>query len=300
MVGHAFLFVSILAADPLVGSRAAIIRGRRQLYCNGPFDYSDNRALCPTQGYQGHCSVTDPVRVCVLESNIAGGAATRLAAQLSLPLLPSLVDALQSENNNDGTKNGFTHILTLEPYECNNVKDYSLGINLIDDSVMDLGKKRKIVPSTRRKLSMKPFFVDFFPPDSSRMGRRSSPAGGVDLLTKAVAPQKGFREGATVYDLTAGFGQDSFVIAKAGAKTVHMVERDPIVASLLADALRRLHRLSTCCNDETIRDRAVCLSKCLSLTQGDGTLVAMQLMELPLDEQPDIIYLDPMFPARYV
>ena len=81
---------------------------------------------------------------------------------------------------------------------------------------------------------------------------------------------------------------------------VRMVERNPIVASLLADAIRRLDLLARWCNEEAVRERAARLSTSLQLTQGDGIQVAKQLSELERDERPDIIYLDPMFPARYV
>merc|ERR1712038_1035576 len=50
--------------------------------------------------------------------------------------------------------------------------------------------------------------------------------------------------GATIMDLTAGFGQDSMMMALGGASKVTMVERDPIVSLLLDDALRRLKLLS--------------------------------------------------------
>ena len=97
------------------------------------------------------------------------------------------------------------------------------------------------------------FFVDFCPPSNSRAGRRASGASGkADLLVKAVGPHKGStidpatgnRNGAVVWDLTAGLGQDALVLARNGAKRVHMVERHPVVAALLLDAMRRLELLA--------------------------------------------------------
>ena len=231
-------------------------------------------------------------RVCVVDSHIdtADGAAASLASRLSLDLLPSL-SAIDPEL--------YTHALTLEPYECYNIHDYALGISAVDPTKKS-GSRRKPKSVAKHKLSMKPTIIDFCPPETSRLGRRSTGESGPDLLIKAVAPQRGFHpEGAIVYDLTAGLGRDSLLILNAGAKSVHMVERDPIIASLLSDALRRLYLLSDYCNNEALRSRARRLSQRLSLTNDDGVAVARQLLELESDLQPDIIYLDTMFPSRY-
>src|SRR5690606_34922975 len=56
---------------------------------------------------------------------------------------------------------------------------------------------------------------------------------GRDLLSRAV----GRADGAVV-DATAGLGSDAFQLAAAGFE-VTMVERVPLVAALLADALER-------------------------------------------------------------
>lgn len=208
--------------------------------------------------------------------------AKNLAVKLALPLVaPEDLLSRQSE---------FSHALSFSSFESGTLIDYALGIQYFDTNV---------TPSRRKKgkrQTMKPFVIDFCPPPSSRLGKRTSGESGPDLLTKALAPRKGFPAGATVYDLTAGLGQDSLLIAIAGAKSVHMVERDPIVAALLEDALRRLQVLSRHADDEDQRQQATALSRCLSFELNDGREVLRQLTDS--EECPDIIYLDPMFPSR--
>jgi 16S rRNA (guanine1516-N2)-methyltransferase len=226
-------------------------------------------------------------RPCVLQ--VPGDYAlvsTDLAAKLSLPLVtPEIFADDPSE---------YTHALSILPYEFGNVRDYTVAIQSCESQEKSSSRKR------RASSMMKPFFVDFCPLPSSRLARRTSGDSGPDLLTKAVAPRKGTdnNSGATVYDLTAGLGQDSLLIANAGAKMVHMVERDPIVAALLEDALRRLRILSDCDdNDDDTRRVAADLSNRLSLEIDDGCRVLENLLTAGL-ELPDIVYLDPMFPVR--
>lgn len=223
--------------------------------------------------------------VCVLESEAYPQIAVQLADRLSLPLLS------QNDLQNIDPTLPLSHALTVEPYNLGNVLDYAVGISCTDEQSRG---------SKKRKISMKPFYVDFYPARSSRLGKRGSGDAGPDMLTKAVSPRKGFPNGgAVVYDLTAGLGQDSLLIANAGAKRVHMVERDPIVATLLEDALRRLILISEQSNDDTTRSSAATISNCLSMECGDGTQVVESLIRRSdASLLPDIVYLDPMFPAR--
>lgn len=226
--------------------------------------------------------------ICVLESEAFPHIAEQLAGRLSLPLFgPN--DLLHA----DPTLL-LSHALSIEPYALEeSVSDYTLGISAFDEPARGSSGKRRI--------SMKPFYVDFCPPPTTRLGRRSAGDAGPDLLTKAVSPRKGFSSsGAVVFDLTAGLGQDALLMAKAGASRVHMVERDPIVAALLEDALRRL-QLLTHSNDNATSAAAAALSTGLSLECGDGTQVLENLRRQSESDgslRPDIIYLDPMFPAR--
>ena len=101
-----------------------------------------------------------------------------------------------------------------------------------------------------------------------------------ELLVKA-ARIKG-ANAPTAVDCTAGLGEDSLLLAAAGF-TVTLFERDETIAALLADALERAAaepRLA----DAVLR---------MSLVVGDS-IAGLAALSAP----PDVVYLDPMFPAR--
>jgi len=217
---------------------------------------------------------------CVLRSEKFPQAAFAIADRLSLPLF-STNEILDLEKCTT-----LTHVVSVDPYTNGDVQDYAIGISIVDQPAIQRKRKRRTNIS-----SMKPLFVDFLPPPTSRLRRRT---GKPDLLLQAV---KGVKD-AVIYDLTAGLGQDSLLLACAGASRVHMIERDPIVATLLEDALRRLQVLSEAArSDLDTKDEAAILFQCMSLHCGDSVV----LLEQSDDEKsllPDIVYLDPMFPAR--
>lgn len=101
-----------------------------------------------------------------------------------------------------------------------------------------------------------------------------------ELLVKA-ARIKG-AETPTAVDCTAGLGEDSLLLAAAGF-TVTLFERDQTIAALLADALER-----------------AAADPRLAEAIGRMTLVADDSIAglATLPEPPDVVYLDPMFPAR--
>jgi len=102
-----------------------------------------------------------------------------------------------------------------------------------------------------------------------------------EILTKAVGIKGNYRP--TVIDATAGLGRDAVLLAHCGCSVV-MLERSPVVAGLLADALGRLN--ATLPDDKKFA---------LSLVQTDAKIYLQQLAE---QDQPDVIYLDPMYPHR--
>lgn len=103
---------------------------------------------------------------------------------------------------------------------------------------------------------------------------------GRELLVKAVRV-RGVEE-IRVFDATAGLGEDSMLLAAAGF-SVTMCESDPVIAALLADGLRR-----------AVDDPALSgIVGRMSLAEGDS----IEILPL-LAEAPDVVYLDPMFPAR--
>jgi 16S rRNA (guanine1516-N2)-methyltransferase len=68
----------------------------------------------------------------------------------------------------------------------------------------------------------------------------TSPAGRkLDMpLLKAVGIKKGYAYRPTVIDCTAGLGEDAWLLAAHGC-TVTAIERQPVVAALLNDAIKR-------------------------------------------------------------
>jgi 16S rRNA (guanine1516-N2)-methyltransferase len=91
------------------------------------------------------------------------------------------------------------------------------------------------------------------------------------------------RKNRTVLDATAGLGHDAALLACMGYD-VTAVERSPIVAALLADALDRARDDDRMCG--ALGDR-------LSIITGEARIVLAEL-----DEPPDVVYIDPMFPPR--
>lgn len=103
---------------------------------------------------------------------------------------------------------------------------------------------------------------------------------GRELLVKAVRVRG--VEGIRVFDATAGLGEDSLLLAAAGF-SVTMCEGDPVIAALLADGLRRA------ADDPELSG----IVGRMSLVEGDSIEILPSLTEVP-----DVVYLDPMFPAR--
>ena len=101
-----------------------------------------------------------------------------------------------------------------------------------------------------------------------------------ELLVKA-ARIKGATE-PTAIDCTAGLGEDSLLLAAAGF-SVTMFERDAMIAALLADALERAAA------DPRLAD----IVSRMTLVAGDSLAGLAEL-----DFEPDVVFLDPMFPAR--
>lgn len=113
-----------------------------------------------------------------------------------------------------------------------------------------------------------PLYVDFSAPS---IERRSN-LGKKQPLIRACKPAKGVR----IIDATAGWGRDAALLAYAQAEVV-MLEREPIMAALLADGLKRAPWLSD-----------------LTLINEDSKNFFKALG----DEKPEVIYIDPMHPVR--
>ena len=109
--------------------------------------------------------------------------------------------------------------------------------------------------------------------------RRLFGGGGGQMIAKAVGIQAGIRP--LLLDATAGLGRDAFVLAELGCK-VTLIERQPVIAALLEDGLRRAK------DDPEV---AAIVSQ-MHLLCGN----AIELMKNWSGEAPQVIYLDPMFP----
>ena len=105
-----------------------------------------------------------------------------------------------------------------------------------------------------------------------------------ELLVKA-AKLKGV-DAPFAIDCTAGLGQDSFLLAAAGFR-VRMFERDATIAALLEDGLARAAEAPA----------TAAIAARMELAHADS-LEYMQALAASGEPAPDVIYLDPMFPAR--
>lgn len=112
--------------------------------------------------------------------------------------------------------------------------------------------------------------------------RHRRKGGHNELLGRAVGAGK--RPGLTVLDTTAGLGRDSFVLADLGCRVL-LCEREPVLVEMLRAALAN----AAIGDDPWLRE---VVAK-MRLLPGDATTVpAVELAAV------DVIYLDPMFPAR--
>lgn len=116
-----------------------------------------------------------------------------------------------------------------------------------------------------------PLFVDF----NSLTIQKRRDAGKKQGLVRACKLTNNIR----IVDATAGWGRDAAVLASFGAEVL-MLERQPMMAALLDDGLKRLQE------DSLLK---------LSLKHVD---TKDYLQSLPEINYPDVIYIDPMHPER--
>lgn len=102
-----------------------------------------------------------------------------------------------------------------------------------------------------------------------------------ELLVKA-SKIKGVEGTLTAIDATAGLGEDAILLAAAGF-SVQLYERDPVIAELLEDTMCRASK------DPDLEE----IVGRMKLIKGDSLAALPQLTTMP-----DVILLDPMFPAR--
>ena len=124
-----------------------------------------------------------------------------------------------------------------------------------------------------------PVYVDFV---GGALGHRRRFGGG---RGQPLARAAGMKQGHNpfILDATAGLGRDAFVLASLGGRVV-LCERAPVLAALLEDGLQR-----AAANEETGE-----IAKRMALVHSDAV---DYLESLPADACPEVIYLDPMYPA---
>ena len=144
----------------------------------------------------------------------------------------------------------------------------------IDDQGISLGETGKKAP--------KPVQVDFVGGKAAH--RRQYGGGKSQMIAKAAGLKTGVKP--RVLDATAGLGGDAFVLAGLGCEML-MMERHPVVAALLQDGLER-----------ALSDpEAAEVASHMTLVPGNST-ESMADAIADTGFSPQVIYLDPMFPAR--
>ncbi|HYA37310.1 MAG TPA: class I SAM-dependent methyltransferase [Candidatus Methylomirabilis sp.] len=124
-----------------------------------------------------------------------------------------------------------------------------------------------------RHLRVGPVYVDYTNLDRRPYGR--------NLSRRQPLPRAFGKKVHTVVDATAGYGQDALLLALMGFR-VTAIERSMVIAELTRDGLRRFEA-----------GTGVSLGNRLRLVTGDARAI---LAALP--QQPDAVYLDPMFPPK--
>lgn len=125
-----------------------------------------------------------------------------------------------------------------------------------------------------------PLYIDFAGGKLNYRGqhislRKEAVARALGLKTKA--PKK-------IIDATGGLARDTYVLASLGF-SITLLERSPIIYTLISDAITRGLQ------NPAIAERM----QRITLIQTDAITY---LHSLATDKQPDLIYLDPMFPER--
>ena len=122
-------------------------------------------------------------------------------------------------------------------------------------------------------------YVDFV--EGAMAHRRKFGGGRGEAVAKAVGVKGSYLP--DVVDATAGLGRDAFVLASVGCR-VRMLERNPVVAALLDDGLRRGYEDAEI--GPWLRER-------LTLIHA-SSLTALT----DITPRPQVVYLDPMFPHK--
>lgn len=121
-----------------------------------------------------------------------------------------------------------------------------------------------------------PLYVDFL------RGKMNYRAQHTSIKHEALARAMGLkgRTHPRIVDATGGLAGDAFTLASLGFDVI-LLERSPIIYALVADGLKRAQ------NDSRARRIQLIFADAMAW-----------LTHLKRQDQPDIVYLDPMFPER--
>lgn len=136
-----------------------------------------------------------------------------------------------------------------------------------------------LAPAANRRI--KPVMADFA--DPALLHRLRQPGMRRQDLARATGAHE--HRGLTIIDATAGWGRDAAILAALGCQVL-MVERQPLVAALLEDALQR----ARCSAHREVLD----LVSRLWLRATDAAALLREWSGVA----PDVVLLDPMFPER--
>jgi len=151
------------------------------------------------------------------------------------------------------------------------------------DYLLDLSESGlSLIPSADKGYG--PIQCDFA--GGAHSHRRRFGGGNGQAIAKAIGVSGKFSP--QVLDLTAGLGGDAFVLASLGC-TVTMLERNPIVHSLLVDGLARAKISAE--DDSGLRE----IMRRISLVEVNSAEYLQKGADLV---SADVVYVDPMFPER--
>lgn len=110
---------------------------------------------------------------------------------------------------------------------------------------------------------------------------------------QAICKAIGLKSGVTpsILDTTAGLAGDAFVLATMGCP-ITLLERSPILYTLIENAVERA-ALSE--SFQTIVDQGFHIKNC---DANDYIKAQLENRSVTPQEQPDVIYIDPMYPER--
>lgn len=157
------------------------------------------------------------------------------------------------------------------------LKDDLAEVQVQEGVELKLSFQDKVSLSFQDK-SFNPLCLDFV---SGATSSRLFKGGAKEAVVKAVLGKHNLKSDGPlrVFDVTAGLGRDSFILAKAGVK-VTMFERNAVVYALLKDALLRAQVLDTQLPLPTLAPLGSYLAQALNY------------------QNPEVIYYDPMFPSK--